>query len=147
MIHSAYGLDGGGGIAADEAGRVFVFWHAPVPGGDGEQSRRVWMARSRDDRETFEPERVAWPEPTGACGCCSLNAFADPSGRLFVLFRSAHEIVHRDMYLLRSDDNGNTFTGWNISPSLPSPELSVRDELSAKIIAKVLGFRFSPAKI
>src|SRR3954451_9373109 len=71
LIHSAYGIDGGGGITADRDGRVFVFWHAPSPGGEGEQSRRVWITRSEDDGRTFEAERVAWNEPTGACACCS----------------------------------------------------------------------------
>jgi len=63
LIHTAYGIDGGGGIAADRAGRVFIFWHAPLPGSEGEQARRVWMTRSQDDGQTFDPERVAW---TGA---------------------------------------------------------------------------------
>lgn len=116
LIQSAYGIDGGGGIAADRDGRVFVFWHAPGPGSEGEQARRVWMTRSEDDGQTFHAERIAWNESTGACGCCSLNAVADQAGRLYVLFRSAHEMVHRDMYLLKSDDHGNTFTGSSISP-------------------------------
>ena len=116
LIQSAYGIDGGGGIAADRDGRVFVFWHAPSQGGEGEQSRRVWMTRSEDDGRTFEAERVAWNEPTGACACCSLNATADEAGHLYLLFRSAHEMVHRDMYLLKSNDHGITFTGSSISP-------------------------------
>ena len=116
LIQSAYGIDGGGGIAADGDGRVFVFWHAPGPGTEGEQGRRVWMIRSEDDGQTFHGERVAWKEPTGACGCCSLNAVSDQAGRLYVLFRSAHEMVHRDMYLLKSSDHGNTFAGSSISP-------------------------------
>lgn len=116
LIQSAYGIDGGGAITADRAGRVFVFWHAPASAGEGEQSRRVWMTRSQDDGLTFEAERVAWKEPTGVCGCCSLNAFADGLGNLFVLFRAAHEMVHRDMYLLKSQDHGNTFRGSDVSP-------------------------------
>ena len=116
LIQSAYGIDGGGGIAADQAGRVFVFWHSPGSESEGEQARRVWMTRSENDGQTFETERVAWNEPTGVCGCCSLNTVADETGRLYVLFRSAREMVHRDMYLLKSDDHGNTFTGLSISP-------------------------------
>lgn len=116
LIASAYGLDGGGGVAADRSGRVFVFWHAPAPASKGEQNRRIWMARSQDDGKTFEHERMAWNEATGACGCCSLNAAADQSGRVFVLFRSADAMVHRDMYLLKSDNHAGTFTGAKISP-------------------------------
>lgn len=41
LIHAAYGLDGGGTLAADRAGNVYVFWHAPAPGTEGEANRRV----------------------------------------------------------------------------------------------------------
>lgn len=127
LIHTAYGIDGGGGLAADQRGRVYVFWHAPIPGRRGEDSRRVWMTRSDDDGKIFEPERVVWDQPTGACGCCSLAAYADPSGRLDILFRSAKEVVHRDMYLLESKDHGETFSGadiskWNIGACVMSSE-------------------------
>ena len=116
VIQSAYGIDGGGGIAADSSGRVYVFWHAPKLGKDDEQSRVVWVTRSPDDGSTFEPERIAWSEPSGACGCCSLNAFTDSKGAIYVLFRSARETVNRDMYLLVSKDHGATFAGSDISP-------------------------------
>ena len=86
LIHTAYGIDGGGGIAADQQGRVYVFWHAPIPGEQGEEFRRVWMARSEDDGRSFEPERMAWDQPTGACGGCSLNAFADRAGEFTFYF-------------------------------------------------------------
>jgi len=115
LIHTAFGLDGGGGIAADQAGRVYVFWHAPLPGRKDEANRQVWVTRSGDDGRTFEPEQVVWNTPVGACGCCSLNAYADPSGRLYVLFRSAQQMVHRDMYLLESVDHGKSFHGTDIS--------------------------------
>ena len=116
VIQSAYGIDGGGGLAADRAGHVYVVWHAPSPGTKGESSRLVWVTRSDDDGRTFQPEHVAWTEPTGTCGCCSLNAFATPRGEVYVLFRSARETVHRDMYLLVSKDYARTFSGSDISP-------------------------------
>jgi hypothetical protein len=116
LIRSAYGLDGGSAIAADQSGNVYVVWHAPLPGTQGEASRRVWIVRSKDDGQTFEPEHVAWNEPTGICGCCSLNAAVAPDGRLYILFRSAYEVVHRDIYLLSSTDHGQTFHGSDISP-------------------------------
>ena len=130
LIHTAYGIDGGGGIAADQRGRVYVFWHAPIPGKRGEEFRRVWVTRSEDDGRSFEPERIAWDQPTGACGCCSLDAFADREGRVYVLFRSAQEMVHRDMYLLESLDHGSTFRGsdiskWNLSYCAMSSEAFV----------------------
>jgi hypothetical protein len=116
VIHAAYGLDGGGALAADNAGNVYVFWHAPTPGTQGEANRRVWVARSIDDGRTFELEKPAFEEPTGACGCCGMSAFADAAGRVYVLYRSATEVVHRDIYLLVSRDRGGTFQGADISP-------------------------------
>jgi hypothetical protein len=116
LIEKAYGLDGGSGIAADQQGRVYVFWHAPLPGKRGEANRRVWMRRSTDEGQNFEPERVVWNEPVGACACCSLGAYASPDGNVYVLFRSAKELVHRDIYLLTSRDYGASFAASDISP-------------------------------
>jgi len=115
VIQFAQGLDGGGAVAADRAGNVYVVWHAPEPGTEGEGKRRVWIARSSDDGKTFDRERAAFERPTGACGCCGLNAYADRNGALYVVYRSANEMVNRDMYLLVSRDQGRTFQGQNIS--------------------------------
>jgi hypothetical protein len=114
VIQKAWGLNGGGSLAADNDGNVYVFWHAPPPGREGEQNRRVWVARSTDDGRTFEPEHLAFDKPTGACGCCGMKAFADASG-IHVLFRAADQIVNRDIWLLSSTDHGKTFQGADIS--------------------------------
>jgi hypothetical protein len=79
-------------------------------GTKGEVNRRVWVARSDDEGQTFQPERLALERPLGCCGCCGMRATADRDGRLFVLFRSAEEKIHRDMWLLASDDRAATFT-------------------------------------
>ena len=104
------GLDGGGSVAADQAGNVYVAWHGR---GDkeGEEHRRVWVARSTDEGKTFAREVPAWNEPTGACGCCGLRAFADRQGRVHLFYRAATESVNRDMYLLTSDNRGQSFSG------------------------------------
>ena len=70
LIQAAYGIDGGGAVAADPSGHVYVFWHAPIPGSKGEENRRVWLARSNDDGKSFDHEKIAWDKPTGACACC-----------------------------------------------------------------------------
>jgi hypothetical protein len=116
VIQSSFGIDGGGALAADRSGRVYVFWHAPTPGREGEEHRRVWIARSPDDGKTFDRERPAFEQPTGACGCCGMAAMADRKGNLYALFRSATEMVHRDIYLLTSGDGGDHFQGANIAP-------------------------------
>jgi hypothetical protein len=38
-----------------ERGNVYVFWHALVPGSEGEQNRRVWQVRSTDDGGHLSP--------------------------------------------------------------------------------------------
>jgi hypothetical protein len=114
VMHGAYNIDGGGAVAADRNGRVYVVWHANATGEREEGKRRVWVARSDDDGRTFEPERAVFDEPTGACGCCGLGAFADRRGGMYVLFRSAFDVMNRDMYLLTSRDLGAHFSGRRI---------------------------------
>jgi hypothetical protein len=100
LITSRPGVDGGGSVAADESGNVFVGWHAPESIGAGEQSRQVWISRSTDDGKTFAPEVSISDRKTGSCGCCGMRmAFAD--GKLLVLYRAAAEMTHRGMYLVQ----------------------------------------------
>jgi hypothetical protein len=78
----------------------------------------VWVARSTDEGKTYARERRTSDEPTGACGCCGMRAFADSRGAVRLLYRSAREVVHRDTYLLTSTDEGSRFAGvklheWN----------------------------------
>ena len=120
MTHT-FGLDGGGAVAADSAGNVYVSWHGKAAGArKGEAGRQVWIAISHDDGATFAEERAAWAEPTGACGCCGMALFADSQGTVRALYRSATGDIHRDIYLLSSSDLGRSFTGrklhtWNIN--------------------------------
>jgi hypothetical protein len=99
VVQTHTGLDGGGSIAADDHGNVFVGWHAPSHPGAGEQDRRVWVARSGDNGKTFAPEVAVSDAPTGACGCCGMKLFAD-GGKLLALYRGAAEGVNRGMYLI-----------------------------------------------
>lgn len=69
MFHS-FGLDGGGSIAADSDGNVYVSWHgigmpeAKATGKEGEGRRRVWLTKSEDDGKTFSTEKRAWAQKT-----------------------------------------------------------------------------------
>jgi RNA polymerase sigma factor (sigma-70 family) len=116
LIRSAVGLDGGGSVAADGAGNVYVFWHAPEPDKKGEDNRRVWVAVSTDEGKTFAAEKAASTEPTGACGCCGMRGFADSKGMVYALYRGAKNGGQRDMYLLTSADKGKRFRGEDVHP-------------------------------
>ena len=96
VISSAYGLDGGGSVAADKEGNVYVVWHA----GEGEEEdRRVYVAQSTDEGKTFGKEAETSDGNQGACGCCGIRAVAGSDAR-YVLYRTAREEVHRDAHLI-----------------------------------------------
>jgi hypothetical protein len=116
VLQFAVGLDGGASVAADGAGNVYVVWHASEPKTKGEASRCVWVARSTDEGRTFAREERATTEPTGACGCCGMRAFADGQGTVYVLYRSAADGIHRDMYLLTSSDRGAAYRCQKVHP-------------------------------
>src|SRR4029077_19021439 len=89
VIGEHYGLDGGGSVAADLEGNVYVAWHAGD--GTGEQNRRIWVVRSSDEGRTFQSEAPADTEKRGVCGCCGMKAFADREGTVYLLYRSAQD--------------------------------------------------------
>lgn len=112
LISRTYALDGGGAVAAGPDGRVYVSWHASSEGSPkGEAGRRIWIARSSDGGHSFAPEEPAFDRPTGACACCGMALETDSAGNLYALYRSAADVVHRDVYLLLSKDHGATFQG------------------------------------
>ena len=116
MLHT-FGLDGGGTVAADRAGNVYVAWHGKESGAaEGEGGRQVWVAESHDSGKTFAAELPAWNDATGACGCCGMAMFATNDGTLLALYRSATENVHRDIYLVASRDRGKSFQGSMVHP-------------------------------
>jgi hypothetical protein len=130
-----YFIDGGGSIAADESGDVYAAWHAaPVDGQPGEDHRVLWIARSTDEGATFAPEQPAWREATGACGCCGVRMFAGPADILYLLYRSATAMTHRDMFLLQSIDKGQTFRGSRVQPweiaACPMSSMSIASSAS-----------------
>ncbi len=59
LMHHSFGLDGGGSVAADRAGNVYVTWHsigeseASGKGAEGEARRQVWITKSADEGRSF----------------------------------------------------------------------------------------------
>jgi hypothetical protein len=102
VTHS--GIDGGGSVAADRQGNVFVAWHAPAVIKGNEQDRRVWVARSVDEGTTFAAEVAISDPANGACGCCGMRIFATDKA-FFALYRGASEMVNRGMHLVEADTN------------------------------------------
>jgi hypothetical protein len=118
LMQRSVDLDGGGSIAADPAGNVYVAWHGndAKTSSRAETERAVWIARSSDDGRSFAPETRAWTEATGACGCCAVQIFVDGK-QVFLLYRSASNGgTQRDMYFLASSDGARTFTGARVHP-------------------------------
>jgi hypothetical protein len=119
MMQHTFALDGGGSVAADEDGNVYVGWHGNTIGGPrGEAGRRVWVARSTDGGKTFAPEAAMSSEKPGACGCCALRLFAGSNGQLFALYRSATDQVHRDICLVAANGGSSRekrIHPWNIN--------------------------------
>jgi hypothetical protein len=115
LITWAGGIDGGGSVAADSRGHVFVTWHASKAG-EEEAAGGVYMARSIDNGRTFGRETKINRAATGQCGCCSMRAFVDSHGVLYILYRSAAGNLNRDTTLLVSKDQGTKFTSSMLSP-------------------------------
>jgi hypothetical protein len=113
VMQRTFDLDGGGTVAADRQGHVYVAWHGHDKPGN-ESQRRLWLAKSSDGGKTFSAETPAFAQPTGACGCCNSRAFTDHANRLYIFYRAATENVNRDMYLLASRDDGERFQGTDV---------------------------------
>jgi hypothetical protein len=97
-------LDGGGTVAADPRGHVFIVWHA-MGATPGEMHRQMVVAASDDDGAHFAADLTLANEG-GACSCCGASAIVDAGGRLQILYRTAGEAVHRDATWLTVDRAG-----------------------------------------
>ncbi len=117
LMQKTNALDGGGTVAADRKGNVYVGWHGRSEASpEGEKGRRFFLAHSKDDGATFDQEEPALTTETGACACCGTRALADSHGTLYILYRAATENTGRDMTLLTSRDDGQHFEGTMLHP-------------------------------
>jgi len=115
LIDNAHGLDGGGSVAADAQGNVWVVWHGE--GGAGATERRVYLRHSSDDGARFGGEQSALSTQTGACPCCGISAGASTDGALAVVYRAAMDGGRqRDLQLLFSPGPGRDLVRSTLSP-------------------------------
>ena len=138
LLAAGEGLDGGGSVAADNAGNVYVTWHRS-PAGSREAGGGAWLSVSADDGKSFAPGRMISPAGLGQCGCCGMKAAVSRTGEVYVLYRSAAESIHRDTILLVSRDHGGTFQSvsvdpWNIN-ACPMSAFSLSDSPSGMLAA------------
>jgi hypothetical protein len=91
-------------IAADESGRVVVFWMA---GG-------LFYHESRDGGEVFGPPAVISDADT--CECCASRAYLSSDGALFCVYRDKANNI-RDMFLLTAAKGQREFTKIKLSVS------------------------------
>jgi hypothetical protein len=89
VIGDHYGIEGGGAIAADGDGRVWVAWHAPATPDGGEAGRTVFAVQSGDDGQSFAAERPISLDGTGVGACCNVVVLPYGDGALGVLYRGA----------------------------------------------------------
>lgn len=101
--HTKY-LDGGGTVAADSKGGVYIVWHARGAT-DGETHREMRLAASADEGAHFASDTVL-ANPGGACSCCSVQALVDAAGRLQTIYRSAGDGIHRDVMWMTAGPAG-----------------------------------------
>ncbi|MHB8636211.1 MAG: hypothetical protein ACYC96_07040 [Fimbriimonadaceae bacterium] len=115
LLPPAMGLDGGGAVAADTRGNVFVLWHSQA-GAKEEKDGGVYVEHSGDDGATFAPAARVDSGGNGACGCCGMRALVAPDGTLDVLYRGARNNSGRDTIELTSTDGGRTFATHVVDP-------------------------------
>lgn len=121
--------------AVDPQGGICVAWlDKRKKTSAGEDMARVFFARSTDGGRSFGPNMDATSgQPNPICHCCRVAVTSDPQLGLMIAFRNDISDL-RDMFLLRSTDEGRSFTGptplertgWKL-PSCPmdGPSLGV----------------------
>lgn len=138
LIQQAVGLDGGGTVAADARGNVWVAWHAGGKAGahgaghgGGETERAVYIAYSHDDGKSFTTETRAVEKELGACACCGMSGAAGGKAGVYFFYRAAADAGNRPMTLLMGQER--TFgalkmENWAVNQCPMSSSVVVTDE-------------------
>ncbi|PSR52749.1 hypothetical protein AHMF7605_04045 [Adhaeribacter arboris] len=73
------------------------------------KKNNIFTASSKDGGKTWSKNKLAYTSPEGGiCPCCRPSITADAKGNVYIMFRNELE-GSRDMYLVTSTDNGQTF--------------------------------------
>ena len=104
VVENHRGVESSAALAV-HGDNAYMVWHAGNL--QDESERGIYMRVSEDAGKTFGPETRIDENREGACGCCGIGAGIDTKGVLHVSYRAAGNSVHRDMTLLRvNQDNG-----------------------------------------
>lgn len=116
LMQETINLDGGGSVAADKKGNVYVAWHGNKKGGNMamEDQRQVWIAVSKDEGKTFAKE-IPVSSKLGVCACCQMRLFVDNKETIEIMYRSASN-GNRDVNLLFGKEGGINFQGGVLHP-------------------------------
>ncbi|QMU28650.1 exo-alpha-sialidase [Adhaeribacter radiodurans] len=69
----------------------------------------IFTATSKNGGKTWSKNKLAYAAPEGGiCPCCRPSITADTKGKVYIMFRNELN-GSRDMYLVTSSDNGQTF--------------------------------------
>ncbi|MDA3963564.1 MAG: hypothetical protein PF961_22490 [Planctomycetota bacterium] len=116
LIERAYGVDGGGTVAANAQGTVSVFWHA-FGSSSNESDRLVVQRVSTDGGATFSPETPLTEARSGACACCGMHALYLTDGGLLCAWRGAtNDGKDRGMWLALSSSGKTPAKASEIAP-------------------------------
>lgn len=96
-----------GTLAIGPEGDVYTFWlDTRIMTADWPVST-VYMAVSRDDGRSFEPERMIFGP--GSCPCCQLTSAVGADGTVYLGGRTVSRENQRDATVAVSHDGGRTF--------------------------------------
>ena len=97
-----------GTLSVGPDGNVYVAWLDTRVMKTQTAASATYMAVSRDDGKTWEPERELFG--ADACPCCQLTSTIGSSGELIVATRVVHEGNHREPMVSVSRDGAKTFS-------------------------------------
>lgn len=96
-----------GTMSVGRDGGVYALWLDTRDMSEHDMTSKIFMAVSRDDGVTWDPEREVFG--TGACPCCQLTSTIGSHGELYLGGRVVHEGNQRDPMVSVSTDGGRTF--------------------------------------